>query len=156
MTGLRWTEDMLREHQQRRSTQAAIRPIASAAIVVPDGSDEATHQAALIRWADSVVGVHPELACLTHVPNGGKRGKVEAARLAGQGVRKGFPDLILPVPRGPYGGLQIELKAPDGKVSEEQSDWIKRLNRHGNRAVICWGAENARLEIMNYLTLGAT
>lgn len=154
--GVRFSEEWLREHQARQGAIAQARPVVTAAIVLPDDADEETHQLALMRWAENVVEVHPELALLTHVPNGGKRRKSEAARLKGMGVRPGYPDLALNVPRGPYAGLFIELKASNGKVSAEQSDWIKVLNRWGNRAVVCWGADAARLEILNYLALGVT
>ncbi|MBC3486703.1 VRR-NUC domain-containing protein [Pseudomonas sp. SWRI50] len=46
-----------------------------------------------------------------HVPNGGHRIKAVAAKLKGQGVKAGVPDLVLPMARGGYFGLYIEFKA---------------------------------------------
>ena len=48
---------------------------------------EAEEQIALFEWARLQTGRFPELALLYHVPNGGSRNKIEAARLRAQGVR---------------------------------------------------------------------
>ncbi len=82
---------------------------------------------------------------LYHIPNGGKRSKAEAGRFKAMGVKPGVPDIHLPVPRGPYHSLYIELKAPKGRVSENQADWLADLNRYGNKAVVCYGWEQAAL-----------
>lgn len=47
-----------------------------------------------------------------HVPNGGRRGKIEAARLVGMGVRAGVADWIVLLPGGKFAA--IELKRADG------------------------------------------
>lgn len=60
---------------------------------------EDNEQMILIRWAQFESDRHPELSLLFHVPNGGKRSKVEAARFKAMGVQAGVPDLFLPVPR---------------------------------------------------------
>lgn len=85
---------------------------------------EDNEQMILIRWAQFESGRHPELSLLFHVPNGGKRSKVEAARFKAMGVQAGVPDLFLPVPRGAYHGLFIEMKAPKGRTSNAQNTWI--------------------------------
>lgn len=68
---------------------------------------EAEEQIALFEWARLQTGRFPELALLYHVPNGGSRNKIEAARLRAQGVKSGVPDLCLPVARGASHGLYI-------------------------------------------------
>lgn len=89
---------------------------------------------------------------LYHVPNGGSRNPIEGRNLKMQGVRRGVPDICLPVPRGGFHGLYIELKRrKGGVVSEEQAVWIDRLNRVGYRAVVCHGWDAAREEIEAYL-----
>lgn len=118
---------------------------------------EDAHQTALLQWADAAVGLHPDLAYLVHIPNGGKRGKLEASRLKGMGVRRGYPDLLLDVARGQYHGLRIELKATRtdlGRapvVSPEQFGWIRRLQEQGYYAVVCEGWESARDVLLFYL-----
>lgn len=67
---------------------------------------EAEEQIALFEWATLQSGRFPELALLYHVPNGGSRNKIEAARLRAQGVKSGVPDLCLPVARGANENLQ--------------------------------------------------
>ena len=116
---------------------------------------EAQEQEALFAWADRAAGRMPELALLYHITNGGSRNLIEARKLKGQGVRKGVPDICLPVPRRGFGALYIELKrVRDGVVSEDQRGWIEALNRAGNRAVVCYGWDEAREAIVQYLKGG--
>ena len=87
-----------------------------------------------------------------HVPNGGSRNKIEAARLRAQGVKSGVPDLCLPVARGGNHGLYIELKRQrDGRISEEQVRWIDGLLEQGYAAAICKGWQEAASVIIDYL-----
>ena len=121
-----------------------------------DLSKEGGHQSAVILWAaqESVRAKWPELALLHHIPNGGTRDPVEAAHLKRQGVRSGVPDLHLPVPRGGYASLYIEMKRPGGSLSQNQRWWLSRLEDEGNRAVVCYGWEEAVAEIEKYLKGG--
>lgn len=114
---------------------------------------EAEHQTALFQWAELMAGVYPELAWMFHVPNGGKRDRVTAARLKAEGVKAGVPDIVLPVPRGKYHGLWIELKTDGGKPSKDQRDWMDYLNSMGYCALLCYGWQTAREEIELYLKL---
>jgi hypothetical protein len=69
-----------------------------------------------------------------HVPNGGKRGKVEAAIMKGLGVRAGFPDFILiwsTALGDPCSGF-IELKSENGCLSYNQTKWRDTLKRHNH------------------------
>ena len=113
--------------------------------------NEDNEQAALFRWMAFERGAHPEIDMLYHIPNGGRRDSREAARLKRQGVRAGVPDLCLPVPRGGYGALYIELKVKGGRLSENQKAWMERLRRCGNKAVVCFGWEEAAGAIREYL-----
>ena len=97
-------------------------------------------------------GVHPELTTrLFHVPNGGRRGKAEAARLKAQGVRAGVLDYFMPVARGGYHALAIELKKHDGGLEPEQRLEIEQLTAAGYLAVACWGDEAAMATLLWYL-----
>lgn len=121
--------------------------------VKPRVPEESEEQIALFRWADMLsVSLRPELRLLYHVPNGGSRNKIEAARLKEEGVRSGVPDLCLPVSRGGYHGLYIELKRTSGgRVSETQKRWLAALTEAGYLAVVCHGWDEARHVIENYL-----
>lgn len=113
--------------------------------------NEDNEQMILFRWAAMQSGKFPELELLYHIPNGGKRNKAEAARFKSMGVKAGVPDLHLPVAKGGYHSLYIELKAANGRVSENQTEWLAALNRQGNKAVVCYGWEQAAQAIKDYL-----
>lgn len=117
---------------------------------------EGEEQARLFSWAQMHSVEYPELALLFHIPNGGKRGKAEAARFKAEGVKAGVPDLFLPVARGGYHGLFIELKRLDGgTVSQAQRAWVKRLTDENYCAFVARGWEEAARTIRTYLQLGA-
>ena len=50
---------------------------------------EAAEQSTLIDWSLRCRGKYPELDLLFHIPNGGSRNKIEAAKLKAQGVKAG-------------------------------------------------------------------
>lgn len=112
---------------------------------------EGSEQELIIQWADYMSIKHPELAMLFHIPNGGKRDARTAAILKRQGVKAGVPDLFLPVPRGGYHGLFIELKAKGGRLSDHQERWIKALTIEGYKAIVCYGHEEATEALANYI-----
>lgn len=115
---------------------------------------EAAEQIKLFRWVDLVSkNYYPELRLLYHIPNGGSRNELEAVNLKKQGVRAGVPDLCLPVARGGYHGLYIEMKAGKNKPTEKQLEWIEALRDEGYAVSICWGFEAARQELEKYLKL---
>jgi hypothetical protein len=101
---------------------------------------EHQHQVALIQWARRI---HiPQAAdieagstvadYLLAIPNGGKRsGPREGARLKAEGVKPGVSDLLLPLRRGGYAGLWLELKAPGKRPTKDQISWIERMNLAG-------------------------
>ena len=114
--------------------------------------EEDVEQAALFRWAAYMSGTWPELERMFHVPNGGSRNKIEAARLKMQGVKAGVPDICLPVARGCYHGLFIELKKREGgRVSKEQREWVEYLDKAGYCAAVCHGWDAARALIERYM-----
>lgn len=115
---------------------------------------EAKEQKALFEWADRAKGRYPALRWLFHIPNGGSRNLIEARHLKEQGVKAGVPDIFLPCPNPIHMGLFIELKRRErGEVSKAQREWIAELNKAGYRAVVCKGWEEARDEIMKYLSI---
>jgi len=66
------------------------------------------------------------------IPNGGKRGRLEAMRLVVEGVTAGMPDLHIPALR-----LWIEMKTATGAVSPAQRAVHKRLQEEGQTVVVC-------------------
>lgn len=112
-------------------------------------------QAKVMLWWDAhceEFGAKPSE--LAHIPNG-----LISARMKNKviplGVRKGYPDLMMPIPRGIYHGLFIELKAPDVDVerglSREQKAVLKRLSDRGYLAVAVNDFDTVVRIISNYL-----
>ncbi len=106
----------------------------------------------MIAWAAYAQRKYPELELLFHVPNGEARDPRTAAKLKWLGVRPGVPDLLLPVPRGPYAGLALEMKRrKSGRASDAQERFLGLLKASGWHAAICAGAEEAIGELRRYL-----
>lgn len=114
-------------------------------------SVESLEQQTLMQWAAMHLKKYPELKLLHHIPNGGYRNIATATRLKREGVRAGVPDLSLPVPKGKWHGLYIELKAANGKLSEKQIWWIEQLRQQGYYVAVCYGWEQAKETIVRYL-----
>ena len=114
---------------------------------------EAQEQEWLFQWAGAMQRLRwPELALMHHIPNGGSRNRIEAARLKAQGVKPGVPDIFLPVARKGRHGLYIELKRRvGGRVSPEQKQMILELTKQGYRAIICNGWQAAADVIEDYM-----
>lgn len=113
---------------------------------------ESQQQQLLFEWAALAAGRWPELALMYHIPNGGSRSKSEAGRFRAEGVKAGVPDICLPVARGGYHGLYIELKrVKGGRVSPAQQGWIAALRDQGYCACVCKGWDDAAHVIKKYL-----
>ena len=121
---------------------------------------EDDEQRALITWAKLI----PILRDLLYAnANGGKRGKIEAARLIGLGVMKGVLDLTLPVGRGGYFGLYIEMKKPryrfrsdreaEKAVSSDQISFSERVTKQHYLCKVCYGWLEAKEVLEEYLNL---
>ena len=113
------------------------------------GSSEDLEQEAVIEWCDL------KRIPVVHIPNEGKRSAAYALRMKRMGLRPGFPDLFIPLARGNYHGLFIEMKYGDGRVSSDQKDWLELLSREGYRAAVCRGFDAAIKEITAYMRQGA-
>ena len=91
-------------------------------------------QVQCLRWLHIA---HPDVLCYA-IPNGGQRNTIVAARLKAEGATAGVPDLHIPIPRGEYASLYIEMKnGKAGVVSEKQKEMITRLREYGNKVVVC-------------------
>ena len=113
---------------------------------------ESVEQQCLFRWAKLQMGKYPELDMMYHVPNEGKRSIYTGAKMRAEGLRKGVPDVVLPVAKGGYHGLYIEMKRLKGSTTTtDQKEWIKKLNAYGYYACICKGWEVAKDVILQYL-----
>lgn len=115
---------------------------------------ETQEQITLMMWCEFQKNIYPELDLIFHIVNEGKRSKRTGAELKRMGMKKGIPDICLPVPKGAYYGLWIELKADKTKkATKEQKEWLIKLTEQGYKAVICYGADDAVTVIKEYLNL---
>ncbi len=114
---------------------------------------ESQHQSNIIKWSQqpTVRRKYPELKLLFHIPNGGRRDPIEGRHLKQQGVKRGVPDLCLPVPKGEHHGLFIEMKTEIGRVSEYQKWWLSQLTEKGYQCAVCRGWEEAVKCLEDYL-----
>ena len=116
--------------------------------------EESSDQQALFAWAKLSKCKYLELALLHSIPNGGKRNVIEAARLKREGALAGVSDIFLPVSRGGFHGLYIELKVKGGTLSDNQKWWIAETTKQGYLAKVCFGWVEASEVIEGYLGNG--
>lgn len=115
---------------------------------------EDQEQMTLMSWAHRVKYGSGRLSdYLFHIPNGGSRNILEAAKFKKLGVKAGVPDLQLIVPNGEIHGLWIELKSKKGKLQPSQRLMIQRLEEQGYMCKVCFGADEAIDEIKKYLMI---
>lgn len=117
---------------------------------MPLAATEEQEHIAVMEWAKN----HPILSkYLIHIPNGGSRNKIEAAKLKRMGVRSGVSDLFLPYPTKKYHGLWVEIKRKRGNVKTtiEQNEWIIKMNALGYFACVARGYEQTVDCIISYL-----
>ena len=117
---------------------------------------ERIEQAIALLWLERV---HPiAFDMTTATPMGGYRPDGAGGQLKGDGVKRGFPDLLMDFPSDGYHGLRIEMKKYDRSAnpSDNQVDWLTRLAKHGYRAVVCRGHQAAIQVISDYLKIEST
>ena len=114
-------------------------------------ASEHHEQAALIDWCRWQRKKYPETEFLFAIPNGGLRHKRTAVKLKREGVKAGVSDLFLPVPKGEFHGLWIEMKSKKGRPTKAQKKWLKDMKELGYQTAICYGAEEAIEVLKEYL-----
>lgn len=112
---------------------------------------EHAQQVAVFAWAALHFMQYPELQMMFAIPNGGLRDKITAANLKAEGVRAYVPDICLPVPRGPWHGLFIELKKDGGRVDPGQLQYLHKLQALGYGAMVCVGYHQTVATLEHYL-----
>ena len=120
---------------------------------------ESEEQQALFEWAAWNEKKYPGLDSMFAIPNAGKRSKAAGGIMKAEGMRKGVPDVFLPVvidskhgnPCFLYAGLFIEMKFGKGKTSKEQKEWHEKLIKNGYVVSVCYGWEEARDLIIEYM-----
>ena len=114
---------------------------------------EDTEQIQVINWAHWHTAKYPELKWLHHIPNGGSRNRVEAAKLKEMGVKTGVADLFLPCPKGIYCGMYIEMKYGSNRHTDKQKEFLADMAENGYFVVTCYSADDAIKAMEEYITL---
>jgi hypothetical protein len=123
------------------------------------GDDERSEQMRLFVWASSARPQYPQLKWLHAIPN------ANSHRQVAEGVRAGVADIFLPYPKlkiirgdiSRFCGLYIELKLPkrfkekNGGLSQAQIDFGRYANSVGYLWYACYGWEQTRDRIVEYL-----
>jgi hypothetical protein len=120
---------------------------------------EHKEQVALFEWAAYQSGKFKGLELLFAVPNGANTSPRAGAYMKAEGLKSGVPDLVLPIPRGGFHGLFIEFKPTHTPgvthktyPSKSQKRWLRVLSEQGYKAELCYGFEEAKKTIMDYLS----
>lgn len=115
-------------------------------------NEEFKMQVALFKWARVAVRNYPGLDLLSSSLNGVWLTDAQAAKAKAAGMLAGEHDVKLPVPRGGYVGLSIELKYGKNKPTKEQNWYGDRLTEEGWLVGYCWDWLKAANLIVAYLS----
>ena len=81
------------------------------------------------------------------IPNGGKRGKIEALKLKNEGVLKGVHDLHIPALK-----LWVEMKRDHKeKPTDEQLEWGEYVESIGHYWILGLGFEDAKNKAKSFI-----
>lgn len=104
--------------------------------------------------AGGMILKYPDLYLLYAIPNGGRgSSKAWVGRQKAMGLLRDMPDLHLPVMRGPFIGLYVELKRAGQKARPSQAVLHECLRAAGHCVVTAVGVEQGAAVILGYLAL---
>lgn len=112
---------------------------------------EFEEQAAIVKWARFWEIKYPELKLLNASANGVRLTKAQAGKAKAAGMVAGWPDLNLPVARGGFNGLYIELKVGRRKPEAHQVAILKALAAQGHCCRATWGRQKTIETLIDYL-----
>lgn len=108
----------------------------------------------VIDYCKRLAPRYPEFGMVIGYPSQGGFGK--DAIIRGQirkkeGQAKGFPDIMILVPRGEYSAAFLEIKREGEKPRKDQLDWLERLSKCGYLAEWRAGVDPCIKFIRDYL-----
>jgi hypothetical protein len=100
--------------------------------------EESYIQKTFVNWMRNK---HPEIIFTSApaVAKSARQGKENKL----MGYYKGFPDLVIMLPKKGYNGILIEFKTPKGKIAPEQIECHEKLIALGYKVIICRSPEEA-------------
>lgn len=120
-------------------------------------NEESRIQKSVIAWWDMAAsGYGLDQRLLAAVPNGALYGSgidrvIRAKILLDEGLRPGYPDLLLDVARGNYHGLRIEMKKPKENPKLHQLSYHAILRAQGYAVHVARSFDEAVKIITEYL-----
>lgn len=116
-----------------------------------DSRSESWEQRELIQY----IKKYPWGRYVFHICNESVGGYAWQVRNRQLGVRKGVPDLFLPIPMNGRHGLFVEMKREKGgSLSREQRMWINLLSKVGYQVEVCHGWKQAAETMERYMHEG--
>ena len=109
---------------------------------------ETVEQINLMAWLSTMPDVYPYVL---HIPNERQCTSQQGRILKRMGVKSGVSDLFIAIPKEGYHGMWLELKAPKGKLSDNQMKFMRDMSEQGYLAVCSMGFEVAKKAILEYL-----
>jgi len=88
-----------------------------------------------------------------HIANERRTTPQHGAILKRMGVLAGVSDLFFPRSNGRYPGMFMELKAPNGKLSIAQAQFLLDRTNDGYYCIVCYNAEDAIKTIQDFYNL---
>lgn len=122
---------------------------------------EHDEQKAVIDWCFYHLADYPELDLIHSIPNGamlggGRVGAMRMNILKAEGLRPGVCDLFLPVARGGWFGMYMEMKTKTGTLSDNQKEFIAAVEKQGYLCYVPHGADDAIKSLQKYLKMKPT
>jgi hypothetical protein len=112
-----------------------------------------------LKAAYSFICHYPEIEKhYHHSPNEGKRTPQAGAKLKAMGMKAGFSDIEVSIPKQGYHGLYIEHKAiyedgTYGRPTKPQRIFIDNKNAMGYKAVFTYGLDDLIITLRKYLEI---
>ena len=96
------------------------------------------------------------LKTIYHIANERKSSPQAGARMKRKGVRRGIPDVCVPIATKEYSGLYLEFKVKPNKLTKEQKEMCFRLIGQGCSVKVVWSASEAIKILEEYLATSAS
>jgi len=98
----------------------------------------------------------PDLKKIYAVPNAARRSLRQGAKMKAEGMRSGVPDLVLPIGKGGFFGLYIEMKTKGGSLSDNQKIVLGELKYDNYKIAVCYSSEEAIDLLSKYIQMEGT
>lgn len=85
------------------------------------------------------------------IPNGFLDSKSKRIRAWQEGVVSGVPDVFIPFPSKGFHGLFLEFKAPGGRVTKAQAEFLAYASSVGYKAQTVYSLKEALCALNDYL-----